>query len=183
MLKKKKVSKRVSEIISIGMKAGDEWGVGCLTDVSGLRGVRVAVRKDENNYYIVFCVAFKGSEVLSKRTLYVLDCEECAKAFALQLVFGVGYAVCVEHQDDKVDEITLFDGTIMMLCSVMGITDCGALDMVSQMRIMRTAKQLMYGEIKWQKAITAWEKVEKKGLPINEAILWWDAAMRFGWTG
>jgi len=160
-------------------KIGDEWDAGYVPHGSAFRRVRVTVRKDAEDQWTIYCVAYKGAETLSKRALHALNCETCAKAFALCLVFGKDYAVCDVHESDKIDEVALFDGTVAMLCSAMGIKNWDALDGGSKARILWAARQIVDGQLDWQKAINAWERTEQKGLSLNAAIRYWDAEMRW----
>jgi hypothetical protein len=61
----------------------------------------------------------------------------------------------------------------------MGIGSWDALDEGSRHRILWAARQIVDGQLDWQKAISAWEKVEAQGLPLNAAIRDWDAEMRY----
>jgi hypothetical protein len=182
MLKEAKIVKPTKEIWGIEPKVGDEWDAGSVPFGCAFRRVRVTVRREETGWK-VFCVAYKGAEKLLGDygfTIGVFDCETCAKALALCLVFGSGYAVCVDHDDDRLDNETLFDGTVAILLSAMGIgRSWDALDEGSRHRILWAAHQILGGELDWQKAIAAWEKTEAKGLPLNAAIRDWDAEMRW----
>jgi hypothetical protein len=179
MLKEAKIVKPTKEILGIEPKVGDEWDAGNLPCGCAYRRVRVTVRKDDDDKWTVFCVAYRGAERLNERVITVLPCETCAKALALCLVFGSGYAVCVDHDDDRLDNETLFDGTVAILLSALSIGSWDALDEGSRHRILWAVHQILGGELDWQKAIAAWEKTEAKGLPLNAAIRFWDAEMRW----
>jgi hypothetical protein len=177
MLKEAKIVKPSREILGIEPKVGDEWDAGNLPFGCAYRRVRVTVRKDADDKWTVFCVAYRGAERLNERVITVLPCETCAKALALCLVFGSGYAVCVDH--DRLDNETLFDGTVAILLSALSIRSWDALDEGSRHRILWAARQILDGQLDWQKVISAWEKTEAKGLPLNAAIRFWDAEMRW----
>jgi len=178
MMTEAKIVKPSKEIWGVEPKVGDEWDAGNLPYGCAYRRVRVTVRKDTSDKWTVFCVSYRGAERLNERVITVLTCETCAKALALCLVFGSGYAVCVDHHG--VDDGTLFDGTVAILLSAMGIgRSWDALDEGSRHRILWAARQIADGQLDWQKAIAAWEKTEAKGLPLNAAIRWWDAEMRY----
>jgi len=177
MLKEAKIVKPSREIWSVTPKVGDEWDAGNLPFGCAYRRVRVTVRKDADDKWTVFCVAYRGAERLNERVITVLPCETCAKALALCLVFGSGYAVCVDH--DRLDNETLFDGTVAILLSALSIRSWDALDEGSRHRILWAARQILDGQLDWQKVISAWEKTEAKGLPLNAAIRFWDAEMRW----
>jgi hypothetical protein len=179
MLKEAKIVKPTKEILCIEPKVGDEWDAGNLPCGCAYRRVRVTVRKDADDKWTVFCVAYRGAERLNERVITVLPCETCAKALALCLVFGSGYAVCVDHDDDRLDNETLFDGTVAILLSALSIGSWDALDEGSRHRILWAVHQILGGELDWQKAIAAWEKTEAEGLPLNAAIRYWDAEMRW----
>jgi len=173
-----KIVKPSKEIWGVEPKVGDEWDAGILPYGCAYRRIRVTVRKDADDKWTVFCVGYRGAERLNERVITVLPCETCAKALALCLVFGSGYAVCVDH--DRPDERAFFDGAVAILLSAMGIGQSwDALDEGSRHRILWAARQIVDGQLDWQKAIAAWEKTEAKGLSLNAAIRWWDAEMRW----
>jgi hypothetical protein len=180
-MKEVKVIKPTKEILGIEPKVGDEWDAGSVPFGCAFRRVRVTVRKEETGWK-VFCVAYKGAEKLLGDcgvTIGVFDCETCAKAFALCLVFGSDYAACVSHDRENISDALLFDGTLLMLLAVMGLRDLHGIDEGSVHRLTWAAHQILGGELDWQKAIAAWEKTEAKGLPLNAAIRDWDAEMRW----
>jgi hypothetical protein len=53
------------------------------------------------------------------------------------------------------------------------------LDEGSQHRLLWAARQIVDGQLDWQKAISAWERAEAQGLLLNAAIRDWDAEMRY----
>jgi hypothetical protein len=186
-MKEAKVVQPTKAIWGIEPKIGDEWDVGNVPFGCAYRRVRVTVRREETGWK-VFCVAYKGAEKLKaegdygfERCLAVLPCECCAKALALCLVFGSGYATCVDHDRYGIPETLLFDGVVGILLSAMNISgrDWDRLDEGSQHRLLWAARQILDGELDWQKVISAWEKTEAKGLPLNAAIRHWDAEMRY----
>jgi hypothetical protein len=180
-MKEAKIVKPTKEILGIEPKIGDEWDAGSVPFGCAYRRVRVTVRREETGWK-VFCVAYRGAEKLLGDygvTIGVFDCETCAKAFALCLVFGSGYAVCVDHDRENISDALLFDGTLLMLLAVMGLWDLHGIDEGSVHRILWAAHKILGGELDWQKAIAAWEKTEAKGLPLNAAIRFWDAEMRW----
>jgi hypothetical protein len=180
-MKEAKIVKPTKEILGIEPKIGDEWDAGSVPFGCAYRRVRVTVRKEETGWK-VFCVAFKGAEKLLGDcgfTIGMFDCETCAKAFALCLVFGSGYAACVFHNRENIADDLLLDGTLLMLLAVMGLRDLHRVDEGSVHRLTWAARQILDGELDWQKAIAAWERTEAQGLPLNAAIRFWDAEMRY----
>jgi hypothetical protein len=186
-MKEAKVVQPTKAIWGIEPKIGDEWDVGNVPFGCAYRRVRVTVRREETGWK-VFCVAYKGAEKLKaegdygfERCLAVLPCECCAKALALCLVFGSGYATCVDHDRYGIPETLLFDGVVGILLSAMNIggRDWDRLDEGSQHRLLWAARQILDGELDWQKVISAWGRTEAKGLPLNAAIRDWDAEMRY----
>jgi len=177
-MKEAKIVRPTNQVMGVEPKVGDEWDAGYVPNGCAYRRVRVTVRKEEKGWK-VFCVGYKGAETLSKRILHASNCETCAKAFALQLVFGKGYAVCVEHESSRINDVALFDGTVTVLLTAMDIKDWDALDEGSRHRILWAARQIVDGQLDWQKAINAWERTEQKGLSLNAAIRYWDAGMRW----
>jgi hypothetical protein len=186
-MKEAKVVQPTKAIWGIEPKIGDEWDVGNVPFGCAYRRVRVTVRREETGWK-VFCVAYKGAEKLKaegdygfERCLAVLPCECCAKALALCLVFGSGYATCVDHDRYGIPETLLFDGVVGILLSAMNIGGRGwdRLDEGSQHRLLWAARQILDGQLDWQKAIAAWERTEAKGLLLNAAIRHWDAEMRY----
>jgi hypothetical protein len=181
MLKEAKIVKPTKEILGIEPKVDDEWDAGSVPFGCAFRRVRVTVRREETGWK-VFCVAYKGAEKLLGDygfTISMFDCETCAKAFALCLVFGSGYAVCVDHDRENISDALLFDGTLLMLLAVMGLRDLHGIDEGSVHRLTWAARQILDGELDWQKAIAAWERTEAQGLPLNAAIRFWDAEKRW----
>jgi len=173
-----KIVKPSKEIWGVEPKVGDEWDAGNLPYGCAYHRIRVTVRKDADDKWTAFCVGYKGAERLDERVITVLPCETCAKALALCLVFGSGYAVCVDH--DRPDERALFDGAVAVLLSAMGIgRSWDALDEGSRHRILWAARQIVDKQLDWQKAIAAWEKTEAKGHTLNAAVRYWDAEMRW----
>jgi hypothetical protein len=126
-MKEAKVVKPSREIWGVEPKVSDEWDAGSVPSACAFRRVRVTVRKEETGWK-VFCVAYRGAEKLRaegdygfERCLAVLPCECCAKALALCLVFGSGYAVCPDHDRYGIPETLLFDGVFLVLLSAMNI--------------------------------------------------------------
>jgi hypothetical protein len=186
-MKEVMVVKPSREIWGVEPKVGDEWDAGNVPFGCAFRRVRVTVRREETGWK-VFCVAYKGAEKLQaegdygfERCIAVLPCETCAKALALCLVFGSGYAVCPDHDRYGIPETLLFDGVFGILLSAMNIGGRGwdRLDEGSQHRLLWAARQIVDGQLDWQKAISAWERAEAQGLPLNAAIRDWDAEMRY----
>jgi hypothetical protein len=95
------------------------------------------------------------------------------------LVFGSDYAACVFHNRENIADALLFDGTLLMLLAVMGLRDLHGIDEGSVHRLTWAARQILDGELDWQKVISAWERTEAKGLPLNAAVRYWDAEMRW----
>jgi len=183
-MKEAKIIKPTKEVMGVEPKVGDEWDAGNVPYGCAYRRVRVTVRKDASDKWTVFCVGYKGAEKLDERVITVLPCETCAKALALCLVFGSGYAACVDHDRNGLDERALFDGTVAILLSAMGIGwSWDALDEGSRHRILWAARQIADGQLDWQKVIAAWERAEQiakqRGLSLNAAVRYWDAEMRW----
>jgi hypothetical protein len=181
------VVKPSQEIWGVEPKVGDEWDAGNVPFGCAFRRVRVTVRREETGWK-VFCVVYKGAEKLQaegdygfERCLAVLPCECCAKALVLCLVFGSGYAVCPDHNRYGIPETLLFDGVVGILLSAMNIggRDWDRLDEGSQHRLLWAARQILDGQLDWQKAIAALERTEAQGLPLNAAVRYWDAEMRY----
>jgi hypothetical protein len=187
MMMEAKIIRPTKEILGVEPKVGDEWDAGSVPAACAFRRVRVTVRKEETGWK-VFCVAYKGAEKLQaegdygfERCIAVLPCECCAKALALCLVFGSDYAVCFEHDRYGIPETLLFDGVFGILLSAMNIGGRGwdRMDEGSKHRVLWVVRQIVDGQLDWQKVISAWEKTEAKGLPLNAAIRYWDAEMRW----
>jgi hypothetical protein len=187
MMMEAKIIRPTKEILGIEPKIGDEWDAGSVPFGCAFRRVRVTVRREETGWK-VFCVAYRGAKKLQaeddygfERCIAVLPCETCAKALALCLVFGSDYAACVEHDRYGIPETLLFDGVFGILLSVLNIGGRGwdRLDEGAKHRVLWAARQILDGKLDWQKAIAAWEKTEAKGLPLNAAIRFWDAEMRW----
>jgi hypothetical protein len=180
-MKEAKVVKPTREVMGVEPRVGDEWDAGNVPFGCAYRRVRVTVRKEETGWK-VFCVAYKGAEKLLGDygvTIGMFDCETCAKAFALCLVFGSDYAACVFHDRKNIADALVFDGTLLMLLAVMGLRDLHGIDEGSVHRLTWAARQILDGELDWQKVISAWERAEAQGLPLNAAIRDWDAEMRY----
>jgi hypothetical protein len=179
-MKEAKVVKPTREVMGVEPRVGDEWDAGNVPFGCAYRRVRVTVRKEETGWK-VFCVAYKGAEKLLGDygvTIGMFDCETCAKAFALCLVFGSDYAACVFHDRKNIADALVFDGTLLMLLAVMGLRDLHGIDEGSVHRLTWAARQILDGELDWQKVISAWERAEAQGLPLNAAIRYWDAEKR-----
>jgi hypothetical protein len=179
-MKEAKVVKPTREVMGVEPRVGDEWDAGNVPFGCAYRRVRVTVRKEETGWK-VFCVAYKGAEKLLGDygvTIGMFDCETCAKAFALCLVFGSDYAACVFHDRKNIADALVFDGTLLMLLAVMGLRDLHGIDEGSVHRLTWAARQILDGELDWQKVISAWERAEAQGLPLNAAIRFWDAEKR-----
>ena len=72
-------------------------------------------------------------------------------------------AVCFEHE--------ILNGAVKILLTEMNIRDLeDALDEDSKRFIRWVASQLIDGKIEGERVLTAWERIKKQGLPINEAI-------------
>jgi hypothetical protein len=68
-----------------------------------------------------------------------------------------------------------------ILLSAMNIGGRGwdRLDEGAKHRVLWATRQILDGQLDWQKAIAAWERTEAKGLLLNAAIRHWDAEMRY----
>ena len=185
MMKEAKIVRPTKAVMGVEPKVGDEWDAGYVPNGCAYRRVRVTVRREENGWK-VFCVAYKGAEKWRgegdygfERCIAVLPCETCAKALALNIAFGADYSICHEHEG--LSETLMQDGVFAVLLTVLNIAgrDYQKLDEGSQHRLKWAAHEILHGKLDWQKAIAAWEKTEAKGLPLNAAIRWWDAEMRW----
>lgn len=169
-----KVVKSTKSVMGFEPFIGSEWDAGYVPFACSHRAVRVTVRKDADGLWTVYALGRKGDKVLAKHDLAVFNCETCAKAFALCLVFGTDYAECEIHHHDAFSDADLFDATVKVLLAVMGIDASAwdALDEGARHRVLWTVRELLDSKISWTKVIALWEATENK--PIGVAVrAWW----------
>jgi hypothetical protein len=165
-----------SEILGIKEPVGSERCAGYVPIAASHRCCRVTVRKDGEKLWTVYAVAFKGDTKLATWEILQFPCENCAMAFALDLVFGDGYASCIAHERSSFHEGDTFAGRVAMLCCLMGIDKAtyNSLQVGSTHRISWVARLISDGQLTWQHAIRAWEFAEQftnqRGLSLDSAI-------------
>ena len=153
-----------------------DWNAGYVPAGAAHRRCRVTVRKDASDCWTIYAVAAKGDEKLASWEIRSFPCETCAKAYALDLVFGDGYATCVVHGKDGFHEGDTFAGRFAMLCCLMGIDKAtyNALSTGSMHRIAWVTRLILDRQIDWQKAVKAWEVAEQfalqRGISLDGAI-------------
>lgn len=180
---KMKVVKSTKQVMGVEPTIGSEWDAGYIPSGSAYHGVRVTVRKDAENLWTVYCIGRKGDEILVEWSIAEFDCETCAKAFALCLVFGKDYAGCIYHLQDAFDEGDLLCGTERMLLSAMGINPEAwtLLDEGSRHRVLWTARELLDGRKEWGKVIANWDAAlefsKERRLSLNSTISDWQARL------
>jgi hypothetical protein len=164
------------EISGVKDLVGSEWDAGYVPFEDAFRRCRVTVRKDAKKLWTVYALAFKGDKKLATWEILRFPCEICAKAFALDLVFGDGYASCAVHNRDGFHDGDTFAGRVAMLCCLMGIDKATfySLQGDSMHRICRVARLIGDKQLTWQRAIMAWELAEQfakqRRLSLDSAI-------------
>jgi hypothetical protein len=165
------------EIMGVDEFVGSTWDAGYIPDVYFYRRCCVTVCKDSEKLWTVYAVAFKGDITLATWEILQFPCETCAKAFALDLVFGDGYASCAVHNRDGFHEGDTFAGRVAMLCCLMGIDKAtyNSLLIDSTHRIAWVTRLINDRQLPWQHAIRAWEFAEnfasQRGLSLDSAIV------------
>jgi len=171
-----RVVRSSKEIMGVDDFVGAEWDAGYVPFGAAHRRCRVTVRKDASDCWTIYAVAAKGDEKLASWEIRSFPCETCAKAYALDLVFGDGYATCVVHGKDGFHEGDTFAGRFAMLCCLMGIDKAtyNALSTGSMHRIAWVTRLILDRQIDWQKAVKAWEVAEQfalqRGISLDGAI-------------
>jgi hypothetical protein len=169
------------EITGIEPKEGYEWDAGYVPDPASYRRARITVHKDADRWEVSF-VAYLGAKKLFEQdsVIAVFDCETCAKAFALNLVFGHDHAGCAEHLNAFVSEDDLFTGTVSLLMGVLGISEQTVLDQETVDLIVSVAHQIFAQQLDWHSAVELWEQLEdaRKLVSLNEAIKAWHSLLR-----
>lgn len=172
--------KAQKEILGVDFPIGAEWDAGFIPASVSHRRCRVSVRRDGRFIWTVVAVGYKGSERLASWDVAHFDCEGCAKAFALCLVFNdADYAECSQHLNTLIDKPKLISAAACVLCSLMGI-DAAKFAMLfdaAKHRIRWTAFEIVDGQLDWLTVIRAWESTEAeaqcRGLSLNGSISWW----------
>jgi len=83
------------------LKKGEEWDAGWIDYSAGEVRVRVSVLcKEEEKTYVVYSQEYRGSVKGEYRELSEFSCEDCAKAFALILVYPGKRAYCMKHNSN-----------------------------------------------------------------------------------
>jgi hypothetical protein len=169
------------EITGIEPKEGYEWDAGYVPDPASYRRARITVHKDADRWEVKF-VAYLGAKKLFEQdsVIAVFDCETCAKAFALNLIYGQDYASCAEHFNEFISEDDLFTGTVSLLMGVLGISEQVALDEETVGLIVSVAHEIFAGQLDWHSAIELWEQLEgaRKLMSLNESIKAWHSLLR-----
>jgi len=164
------------EISGVEDFIGAEWDAGYIPFGAAHRRCRVTVRKDASDQFAVYAVASKGDAKLASWDIKTFQCERCAKAYALCVVFGDGYAECSVHGQDYISDADTFVARVAALCCLMGIDKAtyNALSQGAIHRISWVARLISDGQIEWGKAIRAWEFAEQfasqRGLSLEGAI-------------
>jgi hypothetical protein len=197
---------------------GYEWDAGYVPSDSSPRRCRITVRKVSKKEWLVYAVAGKdtipfeicgiritlegwGIRWFSKwfrKCIVTLGyweirwfkCEACAEAFALDLVFGEGYAACAVHNRDGFHKVDIIHGRTAILCCLMNIDRQTyyalpdyAMSRISDV-VWRISYSLLYpsndpsgqplGPVIWQHVVKAWEFAElhasRLGLSLDSAI-------------
>ena len=181
-----RVVRSSKEIMGVDDFIGAEWDAGYIPAGAAHRRVRVTVRKDASDKFVVYCVAHRGDIKLASWDIKTFPCETCAKAFALCLVFGSDYASCNVHDRDGFHDGDLFDGRVAVLCCLMGV-DKEAYRSWSDYAIHRVAwivRLISDGQLDWLTVIRAWEGAEQfrgaKGVSFDGAIGWFYAEVMRG---
>jgi hypothetical protein len=168
-------------ITGVEPKEGYEWDAGYVPDPASYRRARITVYKDADRWEVTF-VAYLGAKKLFEQdsVIAVFDCETCAKAFALNLIFGHDYAGCAEHSNEFISEDDLFSGTVSLLMGVLGISEQIALDEETVDYIVSVAHQIFAGQLDWHSAVELWEQLEdaRKLMSLNESIKAWYSLLR-----
>jgi hypothetical protein len=165
-----------SEILGIKEPVGSERCAGYVPIAASHRCCRVTVRKDGEKLWTVYAVAFKGDTKLATWEILQFPCENCATAFALDLVFGDGYASCIAHERSSFHEGDTFAGRVAMLCCLMGIDKAtyNSLTTGSIHRIAWVVSLISDKLWTWQYVVRAWEFAEnfasQRGLSLDSAI-------------
>ena len=173
------VVRTTKEIVGFEPAVGVEWDAGYLPHAPAHRRVRVSVRKDADSRWTVYAKAYRGAITLAEHDLAVLDCEACAKALALSVVFPNSRYSCVHHNRKAVSESAIFHGLLSCLVALMGIdaSTWATLDEGSRHRCQWVVRLIMNGEIDLLRAIRAWEAAEEfakeLSLSLNEQVSWW----------
>ena len=169
------------ETTGVERKEGYEWDAGYVPDPASYRRARVTVHKDADRWEVTF-VAYVGAKKLFEQdsVIAVFDCETCAKAFALNLIFGHDYAGCAEHSNEFISEDDLFTGTVSLLMGVLGISEQTTLDEETIDLIVSVAHKISSGRTDWYSAVDIWEQLEdaRKLMSLKESIKVWHSLLR-----
>ena len=169
------------EITGVEPREGCEWDAGYVPDPASYRRARISVRKESDKWEVTF-VAYLGAKKLFEHdsVIAVFDGETCAKAFALNLVFGHDYASCAAHSNEFISEDDLFTGTVSLLMGVLGISEQVVLDEGTVDLIVSVAHEIFAGLLDWHSAVELWEQLEdaRKLMSLNESIKAWHSLLR-----
>jgi len=164
------------EISGVADFVGSEWDAGYVPFGAAFRRCRVTVRKDAKKLWTVYALASKGGIKLASWEILSFPCETCAKAFALDLVFGDGYASCIVHERSGFHEGDTFAGRVAILCCLMGIDKAtyNSLTTGSIHRIAWVVSLISDKLWTWQYVVRAWEFAEnfasQRGLSLDSTI-------------
>jgi hypothetical protein len=174
-----KVIRSSREISGIDDPIGSEWDAGYIPDAPSHRRCRVTVRKDASDKFSVYCVASKGDIKLASWDIKTFPCETCAKAFSLCLVFGDDYAACRVHDRQEFSGRHLFDGSLIILLSLMGVSrsEAGGFDDYVWHRLGEVVYLIRNERVPWSYVIRAWEATEQigaqEGWSLPSMVGWW----------
>lgn len=156
-----------------------EWDAGSLPASCVYRSVRISVRKTLIDDFVVYALGRKGNTQLAENVIGLFQCDGCAKAFALCIVYGGDYAECEIHSRNAFGEREIFDGMVSALCAAMGITETRwtQLDDGARHRVLWVAREIVDGKLEFGDALALWEQSEKLDLPLRAKVSDWFAAL------
>jgi len=171
-----KVIRSSKEIVGIEMKVGDEFDAGYIPAGSAYRRCRVTVRKDAPDRWSVYAISFLGGEKLTAWDILAFQCETCAKAFALCVVYGDKYAGCHIHEQDGFSDADTYAARVAVLCCLFGLSkaDYATLPRGAMDRLAWIARLVSDGQLTWERVLRAIEVAEqlrsKRSLSIEGTI-------------
>lgn len=175
-----RIIRSTKAITGIEPSIGSEWDAGYLPCGAAYSRVRITVKKEADAQWTVYAFGFRGGETLLTHFIAHFTCETCAKAFALCLVFGSDYATCEIH-GRQFSSNDIFEGTLIIMRAAMGICDEAwhAIDEGSRHRVLWVVRQILDGQLQWERAINAWGFTENSALPpnLNTLIRFWHAEL------
>jgi hypothetical protein len=169
------------EITGVEPKDGYEWDAGYVPDPASYYRARVTVRKEAKRWEVISVVYFGAKKMLPQEiTIAAFDCETCAKAFALNLIFGRDYAACAEHSNEFISEDSLVAGTVSLLMSILGSSEPTVLDRETIDAIVSVAQKILSQQIDWHSVVDIWEQLIDVRMvrSFNEAVKVWYSLMR-----